>query len=952
MKRFLIFSIFLLGMISITHAQVINTEPEFPTAGEPVTITFNATEGTGELEGHTGDVYAHTGVITDESADNSDWQYVIAEWDENIEKAKLERVGDNLYELEISPTIREFYGVPDGETIEQMAFVFRNADGSQEGKATGNEDIFAEVYQNQFNVKFTQPAKDPAFYAQNSTVNIEGVVSSEASGVELSLSIDGQQVAQINNDTLQYEYTPQNEGNFEIRLEGTEGSNTDQVTQQLIVNPEITQQERPQGLQDGITYLDDNTVRLSLFAPDKEFVYVIGDFNSWQPQPEYFMNQETVNTDSSYYWIEIDGLTPGEEYGFQYFVDGEVRVADPYSEKVLQPDDQYISEETYPNLKSYPGDQTDFSVSVLQPGKEDYQWQHENYDRPDKDELVVYELLIRDFVENHDFATLTDTLDYLDRLGVNAIELMPVMEFEGNNSWGYNSAFLFATDKYYGPAEDLKQFIDEAHSRDIAVILDIVMNHVYGQSPLVRLWNEGDYGQPTAENPYLNIESPNETYSWGYDFNHESQATKYYVDRVTSYWLEEFNADGYRFDFTKGFTQNPGDGWNRDDDRIMLLKRMANQQWAVDDSSYVILEHLTANSEEQELSDYGMLLWGNENYSYSESAMGYHDNNKSDFSGISYTSRGWNNAHLLGYMESHDEERMMYRNLNYGNSSGDYDITELSTALNRNKMAAAFFFTVPGPKMIWQFGELGYDKSINLCEDGTIADACRLSPKPILWEYYEDEERKKLYDTYKALIRLRNSHEAFTSKDSDIQMDVENAQKYISISHPDMQVNIVGNFGVQSADVQPSFSQDGDWYEFFSGDTLNVSDTDTTMTLKPGKFRIYTTQKFEQPPGNLLSGGTTDPGNGNREAPETIQLFPNYPNPFNPTTTIPYYLPEDIENATLLVYDILGRVVKEQQVSTDQESIQFDASNLSSGMYIYQLKSGSTIKTRKMMLIK
>lgn len=942
MKRFFITLLFITGITASSLSQVITTDPEFPSPGESITITFDATEGTAGLEDHNGDIYAHTGVITDQSTSDSDWRYVIADWNENLEKAKLERVDTNIYELEITPSIREYYGVPESEEIQQMAFVFRNSDGSKEGKADGGEDIFAEVYQNQFNVKITQPADPPSFHEKNTTVTIEGIASTESSGVELTLFIDGQQVHQVNNDTLEFNYSTQTEGNFEIKLEGTDGTETDEISQNLIVNPEIVEENRPPNLEDGITYVDDSTVRLSLFAPHKEFVYVIGDFNNWQVDPDYFMNRETVNSDSSYYWIEIDELNSGEEYGFQYFVDGEIRIADPYSEKVLQQDDQYIEESTYPNLKEYPDDQTDFAVGVLEPGKQDYNWLHTSYDRPDPEELVVYELLIRDFVNEHDFATLTDTLDYLDSLGVNAIELMPVMEFEGNISWGYNPAFLFAVDKYYGPPEDLKKFIDEAHSRDIAVILDIVLNHVYGQSPLVRLWNDGDYGQPTDQNPYLNVESPNQTYSWGYDFNHELQATKYYVDRVTRYWLEEYNADGYRFDFTKGFTQNGGDGWSRDNDRIRILKRMADNQWTVDDSSYVILEHFTENSEERELSNYGMMIWGNLNHSYNEATMGYHD--ESDFSGVSYQDRSWNRPHLLGYMESHDEERLMFKNLQYGNRSGDYDITELETALNRNKMAAAFFFTIPGPKMIWQFGELGYDISIE--ENG------RTGEKPIKWEYYSDQDRKKLYDTYKALIRLRNSHEAFTSEESQIYMDVENAQKYISISHPDMQVNIIGNFGIQTADLQPSFSQDGNWYNFFTGDTLNISNPDTTMSLKPGEFHIYTTEKFKQPEGNPLLGGNEDPKDD--ETVTHFELHQNYPNPFNPTTAIPYELNEPAE-VRLEVYNILGRRVITQELGEQpggSHEINFDASDLSSGMYIYRVKAGSVVKSRKMMLIK
>jgi hypothetical protein len=175
-------------------------------------------------------------------------------------------------------------------------------------------------------------------------------------------------------------------------------------------------------------------------------------------------------------------------------------------------------------------------------------------------------------------------------------------------------------------------------------------------------------------------------------------------------------------------------------------------------------------------------------------------------------------------------------------------------------MAAAFFLTLPGPKMIWQFGELGYDKSINLCEDGSINDACRLSPKPIRWDYYENDERRKLYDTYKALLRLRNSHPAFTSEESDIHLDLEDATKRITISHPEMEAGIIGNFGVKDDNnARPEFAQSGRWFEFFSGDTLNIIDTDTTISLNAGEFRLYTTEKFEAPEGDLLTGGTGVP---------------------------------------------------------------------------------------------
>lgn len=855
MKHLSAILLFIFGFVLSAFGQVITTEPEFPTAQDSVAIYFDATKGTGGLENYSGDIYAHAGVITDQSTDGSDWKYVIAEWNENIPKAKLERIDTNLYKLDITPSIREYYGVPEGETIEKMAFVFRNSDGSKEGKAEGGKDIYAEVYQDQFSVKIVNPTDTLTFIQTNETLSFMGVASTE-NNTDLELFVDGQQVKSITDDTLTYDFQKSTEGNYLLEFVGYNSSldSRDTVSTKVITHAQQTDQDRPANLKDGITYVDNNTVRLSLFAPHKNFVYLIGDFTDWDIKPEFQMNKDVVNSDSTYFWIEFDVPQSGEEYGFQYLVDGNIRVTDPYVEKILNEyDDPYIDESTYPNLKPYPKGKTEHLVGVLQPGKTEYQWQNINYDRPAKENLMVYELLVRDFVENHDYKTLADTLDYLDSLGVNAIELMPVMEFEGNISWGYNSALHFATDKYYGPAEDLKKFIDEAHSRNIVVILDMVLNHVYGQSPLVRLWNEGTYGKPTSENPYMNVESPNQTFNWGNDFNHESAATQYYVDRVTRFWLEEFNADGYRFDFTKGFTQNSGDGWAYDSDRIRILKRMADQQWAVDDSSYVILEHLSENSEEKELADYGMLLWGNMNHSYGEASLGYHDNGKSNFSGISYKSRGWNDPHLVGYMESHDEERLMYKNLQYGNSATGYDITNLSTALDRIKLSSAFFFTVPGPKMVWQFGELGYDKSINLCEDGSIQNSCRTSPKPITWNYYSDSERKKLYNMFKALIRLRNSHAAFTSDQTTINMQVNDAVKRITLTHPDMDVSIIGNFGVQQADGQPSFATNGTWYDFLSGDSLNVSNTDTTISMVPGEFHIYTTKKFESPDGELIS---------------------------------------------------------------------------------------------------
>lgn len=105
-----------------------------------------------------------------------------------------------------------------------------------------------------------------------------------------------------------------------------------------------------------------------------------------------------------WHWIEIEGLSAGQEYAFQYLVDGEQRIADPYSPLILDPNnDQYISSQTFPDLKTYPDGKTSGQVSLLQPGKEVYNWEVTDFEKPDKESLVIYELLIRDFLGTKTF---------------------------------------------------------------------------------------------------------------------------------------------------------------------------------------------------------------------------------------------------------------------------------------------------------------------------------------------------------------------------------------------------------------------------------------------------------------------------------------------------------------------------------------------------------------------
>ena len=930
-------------LISGVFAQELEWTPYFATPEDSIVIIYDASKGNGGLVG-VFPIYAHTGVITSESTSPSDWRYVKTQWGQNTPETQLTFISGTKWKIAFK--IRDYYGIPANETVLQLAFVFRNSAGTLTGKTSDGGDIFLPLSTPGQTAAILQPPVS-GIIAQNTNVPVLAI---GAPGTQtMKLFINGSEVVSVNNDSITYQLTASSMGKTRIKvvaIDGIGGQGADSVY--YVVRGTTPVQALPGGVKDGINYTSATSATMVLYAPSKQFVYLIGDMNNWEIDP---LHELYKTPDGNRYWLQLNNLTAGKEYRFQYLVDNAIKIGDPYSEKVLDPwNDKYIDSLRYPGLIQYPVGLTSNVVSVMQPGQTPYQWQVTNFQKPAKEKLVVYELLIRDFTSAQTYKSITDTLGYLQRLGINCLELMPVMEFEGNNSWGYNPMFHMAVDKWYGPRNELKKLIDEAHKKGIAVVLDMVLNHAFGLNPMVRLYWDAANNRPAANSPWFNA-IPRHPYNVGYDFNHETQATKDYVDRVNKFWIEEYKFDGFRFDLSKGFTQtnsgsNVGQWGQYDQSRINLLKRMAQQIWTVDPNSYVILEHFADNNEEIVLANEGMMLWGNHNSNYNEATMGWHDNNKSNFSGVSWKNRNFSSPKLVGYMESHDEERLMFKNLQYGASSGNYNIKNLGTAIARQKLAGAFFFTVPGPKMIWQFGELGYDLSIFYpCGD----DGCKTDPKPVKWEYWQETSRVNLYKTYAELIKLKQNYPAFSS--TDFTIDAGTAMKKIKINDASMNVTIVGNFGVTQASFNPGFQNTGMWFDFFSGDTIMVSDVNMSVSLLPGEFKIYTTVKLPTPEAGIATSIFEKDEN---EIPVDFNLDQNFPNPFNPSTTISFTIPNSgIVN--LAVYNSIGELVKvlvNEQMAQGRYTTNFDATDLSSGIYFYRLVSNGTVLSKKMILLK
>lgn len=829
------------------EASGISVSPAYPSADESCTIKFSAPSDS-ELYGYAGDIYVHLGVIVED-----EWTLVPFDWSVNNDKCKMTKNAEGVYELQLAPSIREFF--QSGDTpVTKIAMVVRSDDGTKQTRP----DQFCSV-------------KDDTY--------------------------------------VQEEFTP------------------DQVVRLPM----------PSGVSHGINCNEDGSVTFVLYDKDKDgkyhsYCYIVGDWNDWKRVSEGAMNRDDA---AGCWWITLDGFDADKEYRFQYRLGNasgsDTYVSDPYTEIVYdQWNDQYID-----GVPAFP-EGAKALVSAFQINRPSYSWKHSDFKVEDKHDLVIYEMLFRDFTTSQDIEGAMAELDYIENLGVNAVQLMPVQEFDGNLSWGYNPNHWFALDKYYGTREEYKEFVDECHARGLAVIVDVVYNHATGSHPWAKMWWNGS---ATAENnPFFNV-TPTHPYNVYHDMNHENAMVKEHVKRSLEYLLTEYDVDGFRFDLTKGFTQTDSGGdngdvakWGRyDQSRVDILKGYADHIWSVNDNAVVIFEHLSDWDEEKVLAEHGMQLWRNVNHEY-RSAVG---GGTGDFTNM-YSNAPFGG--FVGYMESHDEERLCYgattstssvtwgicgtltswgtssdialsadgpffvaKNVTFaaddmfkirGNSSwddafnygastkghklpldagyvmtlgsgsqdmaapaaGTYDVyfnpdvqtvwvmtagkrpedpsvtpgeseDALTVAMRRAGASAAFFLTVPGPKMIWQFGEIGYDY--------TIEHNGRTGEKPVVTaEYMADPARKGLYDTYATLLKFRRENPRFFDKDAKFEWTPSGAVKKITCSVDGKTFHVVGNFGKTSTTYTvPS----GSWTDYINGGPVSGS-----VTLKQGEFRLLT----------------------------------------------------------------------------------------------------------------
>ena len=778
-----------------------------------VTIIFNPNEGNKGMQGAP-QCFAHTGY--------NNWKGA-PEWRSGLAKHEMTKNADGNWELKLTPNMYEYYGTTTSTDITRLCFVFNDGpNGGKEGKDASGQDIFVNLAEAGLAVSLT--ADKQLIASEGDEITLSAAATEEAL---LTLKHNGTEVKTETGTSMTYKATLSTMGKNTFELIATKGEVIKNASLNILVAATPAVEAKPvPGL--GIYYDKDDSkkVTLCMYAGSKtepaKHVFIVGDFTGWTIDNKYQLLRD--ETDGNYFWITLDNLNPQKEYAFQYAVvrsDGVVkRICDLYSEKVLSPDDKYEPKQHDPKLRDYPSGADGSFVTVIQTDKPAFEWSDAtlNFKRPNKNNLVIYEMWVYDFTHNRGYAGVLNRLDYIEQLGVNAIELMPICEFDGNYNWGYSPCLYFAPDKAYGSATELKQLIDECHKRGIAVILDMVFNHATGNNPMNKLY---PYGADLAKNPWFNVNPPHGDNVYE-DWNHDFEPAHQMFIRALQYWIEEYKVDGYRLDLSHGLC---GPTYNA----VKNLKDYY-EKGVKPYGAYMILEHWGdhASSDWNTLIKEGMMCWSNTNYSYMEAAKGY------------YTIGDFTQANLDGrvsYCESHDEERMQYKAM----KSGRGDVKNEEVRVKRIPACVAMNVLLNGSHMLWMFEEVGYDHSINSDIDNPDAynTSYRCSKKPRYEPYLHNDARMEQYAKVAQAIQLRTKIMPNVFEGNPTAASISGS--VIKSVQWGSDVYVVANF-------HPSESEEvslpsGTWYDYYA----QGAKAGAKVTLAAGEVKIFTGKKVELP---------------------------------------------------------------------------------------------------------
>jgi len=468
-------------------------------------------------------------------------------------------------------------------------------------------------------------------------------------------------------------------------------------------------------------------VGFRVWAPNAQRVSVIGTFNHWDGGKHPMQAEE-----NGCWHADLSEARIGDQYRYLLATaKGEFKRIDPYAREVTSSVGNAIVHDT------------------------SFDWEGDDFHLAARSELIIYELHVGTFNDEEDdnlpgkFASVSARLGHLKRLGINAIQIMPIAQFAGGRSWGYNPAHIFSVELAYGGPLAFKKFVKRAHSRGIAVILDVVYSH-FGPGDL-DLWQFDGWSENDRGGIYFYNDDRAHT-QWGDtrpDYG-RNEVRQYIFDNVFM-WLDEYHVDGLRFDATAYIHSAPGpggrdlpDGWNlmqwinskvaeKFPGRITIAEDLQNNKWVTKDvrsggagfgsqwdANFVhpIRQAvITPEDEQRSLSAIRDALC----YRYNDDAF-----------------------ERVIYSESHDEvangKARVPQEVNPKNPKGWY-------SQKRSTLAAAMVFTTPGIPMLFQGQEF--------LEGNYFRDTV-----PVDWD--QRDEFHGIVRLYRDLIRLRLNRDGFT----------------------------------------------------------------------------------------------------------------------------------------------------------------------------------------------
>lgn len=461
-----------------------------------------------------------------------------------------------------------------------------------------------------------------------------------------------------------------------------------------------------------------------------------------------------------------------------------------------------------------------------------FQWSDSTYKTPELDELVVYELQVEEF--NDTFDGVIDRLDYFQSLGVNCLELMPVTSIKLDFDWGYGPLHYFAPNARLGGGDGLKRLVNACHASNVAVILDVVYQHVDPTFPYKLVYDavNNQAGPPHVPNPMIGAGG-----SFGPQSDFGKPFTQDYFATANRIWLDDYHVDGFRYDEVSDFYFSPTDSAYAKLAYDTYQHSLGIPRFERDPASYSrIIQCAEALSNPRDVlrNTYTNSVWQNELLGKVEEMVrwSYADANfahllDTGFSGYPGT-KTVNNAvgapvdmpvAPFQYLESHDHSQLIV----FGGTQGDgfFPPGDRSRFYKLQPYAIALY-TLEGVPMLWQGQE--FADNYNLPDNGSARVGLR---RDTHWEYFYDEFGSPLVRLYRRLGLLRRTCPALRSRDSyfyylqslkGTEVVAFHRHASATTATPEQFVMILLNFADTAGTIDVPFPKAGTWKEMINAD--------------------------------------------------------------------------------------------------------------------------------------